>query len=180
MADTNVPTLNLPDHTEETIRSIAQLRAEHHEKATPFEHGLDHMTALLSRPWFMGVTTVIVIGWISLNLAAAASGARPIDPPPFSWLGAAVSLVSLYMVILILATQRREDQLALHREMLILELALLSEQKTAKVIQLLEESRRDNPLIRDRVNSTAEAMAQPADPNSVLDVIKEIHAATPT
>ena len=37
------------------------------------------------------------------------------------------------------------------RELLILELAILSEQKTAKVIQLLEEVRRDNPLIHDRV-----------------------------
>jgi uncharacterized membrane protein len=84
--------------------------------------------------------------------------------------------VSLYMVVLILATQRREYQLAQLREQLTLELAILSEQKTAKVIQLLEESRRDNPLIRDRVDHEAEAMAQPADPQSVLDAIKEIHA----
>jgi uncharacterized membrane protein len=52
----------------------------------------------------------------------------------------------------------------------------LSEQKTAKVIQLLEESRRDNPLIRDRVDQEAEVMAQPADPQSVLEAIKETHA----
>jgi hypothetical protein len=47
------------------------------------------------------------------------------------------------------------------------------EQKTAKVTQLLEESRRDNPLIRDRLDREAETMAQPADPKSVLDAIKE-------
>jgi hypothetical protein len=64
--------------------------------------------------------------------------------------------VSLYMVILILATQQREYHLSQLREQLILELAILSEQ------QLLEESRRDNPLIRNRVNQEAEAMAQPA------------------
>jgi uncharacterized membrane protein len=96
--------------------------------------------------------TVIVVGWMSLNLLATALGYRPIDPPPFSGLGGAVSLVSLYMVVLILATQRREDQLAQHREHLILELALLGEQKTAKVIELLEEFRRDSPLIRNRVS----------------------------
>jgi uncharacterized membrane protein len=56
------------------------------------------------------------------------------------------------MVVLILATQRREDQLAQHREHLILELALLDEQKTAKAIELLEEFRRNNPLIRNRVD----------------------------
>jgi uncharacterized membrane protein len=79
------------------------------------------------------------------------------------------------MVILILATQQREHQLAQLREQLPLELAILSEQKTAKVIPLLEEFRRDNPLIRNRVDQKAEAMAQPADPQSVLDTIKEIH-----
>ena len=119
--------------------------------------------------------TVIAASWISLNLLAAALGYRPIDPPPFPGLGLAVSLVSLYIVVLILATQRREYQLAQLREQLTLELAILSEQKTAKVIQLLEETRRDNPLIRNRVDQEAEAMAQPADPQSVLDAIKEIH-----
>ena len=79
------------------------------------------------------------------------------------------------MVILILATQQREYHPSQLREQLILELAILSEQKTAKVIQLLEETRRDNPLIRNRVDQEAEAMAQPADPQSVLDAIKEIH-----
>ena len=84
--------------------------------------------------------------------------------------------MSLYLVVLILATQRREYQLAQLREQLTLELAILSEQKTAKVIQLLEESRRDNPLIRNRIDQEADAMAQPADPQSVLNAIKETHA----
>jgi uncharacterized membrane protein len=176
VADPTVPPPMLPVHIDETIRSIAQLHAEHHEKATPLQRGVDRATALLGRPRFIGVLTVVVIGWIGLNLLGAALGYRPVDPPPFTWLGGAVSLVSLYMVVLVLATQRREDLLARHRELLLLELAILSEQKTAKVIQLLEEVRRDNPHIRDRIDQEAEAMAQPADPQSVLEVIKETHA----
>ena len=179
MADTNVPLPTLPAHIEETIRSIARLHAEHHQNATPVQRAVDHITALIGRPGFLGVLAVIVASWISLNLLAAALGYRPIDPPPFPGLGLAVSLVSLYIVVLILATQRREYQLAQLREQLTLELAILSEQKTAKVIQLLEESRRDNPLIRNRVDQEAEAMAQPADPQSVLHAIKETHAAPP-
>ena len=45
------------------------------------------------------------------------------------------------------------------------------------MIQLLEESCSDNPLIRDRVDQEAEAIARPADPQSVLDAIKETYAA---
>jgi uncharacterized membrane protein len=174
--DTNVPPPILPTHIEETVRSIARLHAEHNQDATSLQRAMDRITALLGHPRFIGVLTAVVVGWISLNLLAATLGYRPIDPPPFPWLGGAVSLLSLYMVVLILATQRHEEQLVQHREQLSLELLILSEQKTAKVIQLLEESRRDNPLIRNRVDQEADTMAQPADPSSVLDAIKDIHA----
>lgn len=172
MTGTNVPQPVLPPHIEETIRLVARLHAEHQQDATPLQRAVDYLTALFGRPRFIGVLTVIVAGWICFNLLAVVLGYRPIDPPPFSWLAGAVSLVSLYMVVLLLVTQRREDQLARHREQLILELAILSEQKTTKVIQLLEESRRDNPLIHNRVDKEADAMARPADPQSVIDAIK--------
>jgi len=176
VADANVPSPQLPPHIDATIQSIAQLQAEHHERATPLQRAVDAMTDQLGRPRVLGALTLVVAGWIGLNLLCPALGYRAPDPPPFAWLAGAVSLVSLYMVVLILATQRREDQLAQHRELLILELAILGEQKTAKVIELLEEVRRDNPHLRDRVDREADAMAQPADPQSVLDAIKETNA----
>jgi uncharacterized membrane protein len=177
VADTNAPPPIIQDHIEETLRSVSQLRDEHYENATPLQRAVEHTTAMLGRPLFIAVITVIVAGWICSNLLAAAHGVRAVDPPPFSWLEGAVSLVSLYMVVLILATQRREDQLAQRRELLLLELAVLSEQKTAKVIRLLEESRRDNPLIHNRHDAEAETMAQPADAQVVLDAIRETHAS---
>jgi uncharacterized membrane protein len=71
------------------------------------------------------------------------------------------------MTVLILATQRRDDMLAQRRERMMLELAILSEQKLAKIIQLLEESRRDNPLLDNRVDASAAAMETPADPHTL-------------
>jgi len=176
VADTNLPPPVVPAHIEETIRSIARLHAEHHENATKLQRAVDRMTALLGRPGFIGLLTVVVAGWIGVNLLIIALGHRAIDPPPFAWLQGAVSLVSLYMVFLILVTQRRADQFSQHREQLILELAMLGEQKTTKVIQLLEESRRDNPFLVNRIDRQAEAMAQPADAQAVLEVIKETRA----
>ena len=63
--------------------------------------------------------------------------------------------------------------LARHRELLTLELTILTEQKVAKAIALLEELRRDSPQIHDRVDRQADVMAQPADPQTVRDAIKE-------
>ena len=48
MADTQIALL-LPDHIEETIRSIDRLHAEHRRDATPLQRAVDRMTALLSR-----------------------------------------------------------------------------------------------------------------------------------
>ena len=166
----------LPAHIEDTIRSIAQLHAEHHRAATPLQRVVDKMTALVGRPRFIGLLTLLVVLWIGGNGIASLGGYAAFDPPPFAWFDGAVSLGALYIALLILTTQRREDQLAQHREQLTLELAILSEQKTAKVIELLEEMRRDNPNLRNRVDEEAAAMAVPADPQSVLNAIKESHA----
>jgi len=176
VADDDASSPGLPSHIEEIIQTLARLHADHHSNATRVERTMARLTAGLGRPAFIGALTIVVAGWILFNLVVAAFGLRPIDPLPFPWLGGAVSLVSLYMVVLILATQRREDELAHHREQLTLELAILSEQKTTKVIRLLEESRRDNPLIHNRGDREAESMARPADPQSVLDEIKKTHA----
>ncbi len=72
---------------------------------------------------------------------------------------------------MILITQRHDDELATHREQLTLELAILSEQKSAKIIALLEEFRRNDPNQDDHRDKAAEALAQPADPQVVLDAI---------
>ena len=137
---------------------------------------LGSMTSAVAHPWFAGLLTAAIAGWVGFNLLAAYLGQRPLDAPPFAWLGIALSLAALYMVILVYATQRREDQLTHLREQLTLELALLSEQKTAKVIELLEEFRRDIPLVHNRVDQQADAMAQPADPARVVEAIKETSA----
>lgn len=100
-------------------------------------------------------------------------GRHPFDEPPFAWLEGLVSLAALYMTVLILSTQRRDDELASHREQLTLELAILGDQKAAKIIDLLEELRRDHPEIHDRVDHDVAAMSQPADPQAVFEAIKD-------
>ena len=56
------------------------------------------------------------------------------------------------------------------------EMPLLSGAELVRIVELLEEFRRNNPHIHDRVDQQAEAMAQPSDPQQMLDAIKEIRA----
>jgi len=176
VADANVDPQVPPPHIADSVKAIARLHTEHHQEASRLQRAVDRTTAVLASPAFVGVLSAAVLGWIGANLMAPAFGYRPVDPPPFSWLTGAVSLCSLYLVVLVLATQRREERLAQLREQVTLELVVLCEQKLAKVIQLLEESRQDNPLMRDRVDSEANAMAAPADAQSMIKLIKETHA----
>jgi uncharacterized membrane protein len=104
-----------------------------------------------------------------------ASGREALDPFPFPLLSAAVSTVALYLAAMILIAQRHDDALATRRDQLTLELAILGEQKSAKIIALLEEFRRNDPNQGDHRDEIAEALAQPADPQAVLEAIKAAH-----
>jgi uncharacterized membrane protein len=172
MAEMNDTPPIFPSHIEEAIRSIRRLHAEHHGNATPQQRALGQIFAMLRHPSSTAVLAIIIGAWIGLNLLIVALGHRALDEPPFQWLQGAMTLASLFIVVSILGAQKHEDELNDHLSTLTLELAILSEQKTAKAIQLLEELRRDSPHVVDRVDPEAEVMAKPSDPRSVLDAIK--------
>ena len=163
----------LPSHIEETVRTIARLHAEHHQRATLSERLVDNATALLGRPAFVGVLSIAVVFWVAGNLVLRGTDHIAFDAPPFPWLEDGLTLMALYMGALILTTQRRADQLADLREQMTLELGILTEQKAAKLIELIEELRRDSPEVRNRVDDEAHEMASPTDPHEVLGAIKE-------
>lgn len=170
-SDTSTPIL--PAHIEETITAIAKLHADHRKESGRLQNFVDRLTAAVGQPVCIVWLSVFVSVWVVGNVAAPFIGIESWDAPPFPWLEAIGSVVALYITILILATQRREDQLASYREQLTLELAILSEQKSAKIIALLEEMRRDSPTLKNRVDDEAAAMSIAADPQAVLDAIKE-------
>jgi len=163
----------LPAHIDDTVREIAKLHAAHHARATPLQRIVDRLTARAGRPAFLVLLTGVVVAWVALNVGLMAVGLKPFDEPPFAWLQGLIALAALYMTALILTTQRHEDEIANHREQLTLELSILSEQKSAKIIALLEELRRDNPMIHDRHDAAAVALSTPADPQAVLEALQE-------
>jgi uncharacterized membrane protein len=165
----------LPAHIEQTVRAIAKLQVEHANQATTLDRLVACMTSYVARPMFAGFLVLVTIGWMIGNLVCRHMGYAVWDPPPFSWLQGAASLAALYVTVLILTTQRRDDRLTFHRDQMMLELTIITEQKTAKVIDLLEEMRRDDSALRDRKDPEAESMATTADPHAVLDAIKETH-----
>jgi len=170
------PAPHSADHIGETVNAVAQLHAEYRERASASQRAAEALTSILGDPVTAGVALLAVISWIAASLLANRLGYRPWDPPPFFGLVAVLSIASFFMVIMILATQRNDDRLAFQREQLILELVGSIELKTAKVIQLLEELRRDEPSMRDRIDHEANEMTRPADPAAILSTIRDFNA----
>jgi uncharacterized membrane protein len=165
----------LPSHIAETVDAVARIHSDHHLKRTPMEIFMDNWTARLARP---AVLLAIVCGvalWIALNLLAPLAGYAIIDAPPFPWLFEALTFLGLVMGILILSTQRRADQLAELREQMTLELASVTERKVAKIIELIEEARRDSPTLKNRTDHEARQMSERTSPGDVLIAIKDSH-----
>ena len=169
----------VPAHVEDTVQAVARFHSAHEEEAGGLQRAIERLTRRAGKPAFVAVLTVSVVSWIALNLGLMAFGRQPLDEPPFIWLQGAVALTALYMTVLILTTQRREDKLAGLRDQLTLELSILGEQKSAKIIGLLEELRRDAPNISNRADEHADALSTPADPNAVLDALKDTQEPLP-
>ena len=157
----------------DAARATARLRAEHEQETSLLQHAVDRVTALVGLPGFVAALMIAIVLWIAANILTGLFGLRPVDPPPFVWLQGAITTGALFVATLILTTQRREEQLSSQRDQLLLELAILNDQKSSKIIELLEELRRDQPTIADRIDKEANTMSTPSDHHSVMDAIKE-------
>jgi len=169
---TTEKTPSVPHHVEETVATIAALHAAHYREARALQKAVSRATSGVAQPATLILITVAIAGWVTLNLIMPEFGRAALDPFPFPLLAAVVSTVSLYLAAMILITQRHDDELATRREQMTLELAILSEQKSAKIIALLEEFRRNDPNQGNYCDEVAEALTQPADPQVVLDAIR--------
>jgi uncharacterized membrane protein len=154
----------LAAHVAESVESVASLHLEHYRRATGLQRAIDAFNERLGRPSAVIVLVGVVAAWAGL---AAWRGDGRVDQPSFAWLELAATVAALLVSVLILVTQRREDQLADRRAQLTLELALLADKKSAKIIALLEELRRDQPGVADRIDVQSDEMATPTDPEAV-------------
>ena len=127
----------------------------------------------MGRPSYLASVLSFVALWLVANSSAELLGFQPLDPPPFFWLQGIVSLGALLTTTVVLITQNREAKLEEQRLELELQVTLLTEQKTTKLIRLLEELRRDLPMVKDRHDPEAAALQKPTDPEEVLAALED-------
>ena len=162
MAESDVDGSSGADPHEELL----ELRSEFERSATPLQRFAARIRCYLGAPLTAIMVTLAALAWTLVN---AAMGRHAFDPAPFAALNTFGTVGALVATVLILAGQRREDEAARRISRLTLHLAAESEQKIAKLIQLVEEQRRDSPVMPDRRDPEAEQMGSPAGPRRVLE-----------
>jgi len=100
-------------------------------------------------------------------------GYRYFDEPPFSLLQGVVTFIGVLITMAVLIRQNRLPRVEEDRAHLELQINLLAEQKTTKIIMLLEELRRDLPNVRDRHDQHAESLQAVTNPDAVLEAIEQ-------
>ena len=162
------------DHVEETVQRLIELQEAHDCEATPMQRVANRVTGALGRPTFVAFILSLIIVWMIGNYTASHLGVRALEQFPFPDLALFATVGGLVVALLILTTQRHDEALAEKRAQLTLQIAMLGERKSTKIIALLEEQRRDNPLLASRLDSEAEEMGRSSDP---LDTLGKIELA---
>lgn len=170
--DTIQESMELVDIVGENIESIVDLHMRAEKRVSHHQRLIETVAANLGRPAFFYLTLLFVATWIGVNLLLPHLGLKSFDPAPFSWLQGIVSLSALLVTTVVLITQNRHGKLDDLRMHLNLQVNLLNERKVTKLIDLVEELRRDMPQVENRHDPQAEAMKEPVNPH---EVVKNLH-----
>jgi uncharacterized membrane protein len=165
---------SLSDHINQNIRSVIALRKEEWRAISPFQHRLESVRRFIARPLYLvGILTLSSL-WMLFNGATTLLHRKAIDPPPFGWLELTLSFIALLTTTVVLISQNRQTKLEEQRADLDLQLSLLTEQKVTKVIDLLEELRRDLPMVKDRHDPQAVVLQERADTGQVVSALRDV------
>lgn len=157
----------------QNIDAVLDFYAHEEQKISRSQRFFEGISLFLAQPVFPAIILVFVGLWIGANLLMRSAGLHAFDPPPFFWLQGLVGLGALLTAAVVLIRQNRLGKLAEQRDHLDLKVMLLTEQKAAKLIDMIEELRRDMPDVKDRHDPEAAVLQQPMQPDQVIATLHE-------
>ncbi len=163
----------LPTALHEHLGTVSEFYARHEQEATRGQRLFEKISLFLGTPGYVGANLVGAILWIIWNLAAPEFGATQWDEPPFFWLQGFIALNAFVISTAVLIRQNRMSALSNQHAHLDLQINLLAEEKSSKIIQMLEELRLDMPNVRNKIDAEAVELSQPTDTEAVLSIIKD-------
>ncbi|NCJ06968.1 DUF1003 domain-containing protein [Synechococcales cyanobacterium C] len=165
-------TAPLPDPISKSIETITSLHTRTWRDVPAHQRALEKVAGFFARPTFLYLLVSSLILWL-MGTFLSQVGWLPFPFPQFSWSAQGLDTAALLISTGVLVRQSRQENFAEQRAQLTLQLNLLSEQKIAKIIALIEELRHDLPDVSNRDDSEARMMQEAADPIVVLDALQE-------
>ena len=165
-------TAPLPDPVAQNIEMIAALHAQQDTQISRQQRFVEQTAEFFGRPVFLYCSLGGIAIWM-LGGFINRAGILPFHLPTFQWLDQGLDTASFLISTGVLIRQTRQENFAEQRTQLMLQLNLVSEQKIAKIIALLEELRADLPNVHNRYDAEAQVMQNAADPLEVLETLQE-------
>lgn len=150
-------------------RIIAELQAEELREAPHSQVGIERFIQFVGQPWLAFALAALLGAWFVADEISMRVNGHVFFRPDFPSLGLTIAVISLMMTLLILIAENRQGAIAERRAQVTLQIALVSEQKIAKVIELLESLRRDAPNVPNRHDEEATRMSEATDLRVALD-----------
>jgi uncharacterized membrane protein len=173
-----------PDHTEpsqrleneqinQNIHAVLDFYTREDEKTSFWQHAIEQLSCTIGQPACLAGILLVVALWVLIELTTRWLGFLAFDPPPYFWLQGMIGLAALITTTVVLTRQNRLAKLEEQSAHLALKVTLLTEQKVTKLIDLIEELRRDLPNVKDRHDPEAEVLQQSMSPDMVLAALDE-------
>lgn len=164
---------NAEELTARNVETVARLeRSAEKGRATP-DVVVDAVSRFCGSMTFVYVHAIWFGGWIALNALPSTHPAMRFDPSPFSLLTLVVSLEAIFLSTFILISQNRQNKIAERRNHLDLQINLLSEQETTKVLSMLDAIQ--NHLgIRDAADPEIDVLEQSTRPDRLVAQIEQV------
>jgi uncharacterized membrane protein len=124
---------------------------------------------------FIAGQLTVVAAWVALNLGVV-PGFSAFDPFPFSLLSTVLSLEGVLLAAFVLIRQNRMSAIAERRSHLDLQISLLSEKETTKVIQMLQRMSRHMGVEQNVSDGEAKELAEAT---AVEDLARELDDKLP-
>ena len=156
------------DQTNQNLEAVLDFYNREEKKISSSQRLIEHFSNLIGQPIFIGIALLFVAAWLLTSIYLQKFHIAEIDPAPFHYLQGLVGLGALLISTIVLIKQNRLGKLEERRSHLDLKVMLLTEHKAAKLIQLIEELRRDLPNVKNRNDEEATNLKQAISPEEVI------------
>lgn len=171
------PRDKVPGVTRRNIEAVAQLEQELDRQRSRLDRVSDAITAFVGSVQFVAAHAALLLLWVVVNLLL---GPAAFDGYPFVFLNLVLAVETVFLSTFVLMSQNRQNHQSDRWAHIDLQVSLLAEQETTKMLQMLQQIcdelglkhvKHDREL-REMVKTThVEALAEKLD--EALEAVEE-------